>query len=123
MDAILEKVWEFLQSPLAWKLLVGWITERFQALSSDSKKIIRTVAGAVDKGEQHPEAPHLAKDTIKASPEGATVELAQALDAVSPLLDGEKRVTRVKQIGNVVFNCIPIASRVRNFIRGLRRQK
>ena len=119
MEAILEKLWDFLQQPFVWKVVAAWIAERFEALSRDKKKIIRTLVGAVDEGEKYPNAPRTAKNTIKASPEGDEVALLKALDDVSPLIGekAKKRISKARAIGNVLFNCIPFLSRARGLFR------
>lgn len=108
----LTKFVEMVLENEAVRIFIGlWIAERFQALASERNRIAKKTGKAIDYGEQHPGDPHAAKSIMGDSREGRSVEFNSALDAVSPLLFGKKRVSTKKKIWRGFLKVLPIISR------------
>jgi len=107
MDCIMD--W-LKQNPWAVMAIAAWIGERFEALSRENRALLKRMASGIEWGCRHPQMPHAGKEVIANSPEGQSVALNSALDAVSPL-QNEQRVSRLKKILNVAMHVIPLLSR------------
>ncbi|MHC4644199.1 MAG: hypothetical protein ACYTBJ_01760 [Planctomycetota bacterium] len=100
-----------LENQLVRTFIALWIAERFHALAAERKAHDARSAEAIETQTELPHLKRHAKDVMKASSEGQSVEFKSVLDVISPLLNGEKRVSKGKKIGRFLLKCLPIVSR------------
>lgn len=117
MEAFWEGLTNLLSHPTVLAavktLLALWVAERMEFLARERRAHDRKTAEAIETGtELGSAAPRHAKDVMKGSAVGRSIEFNMALDAVSPMLDGTKRVSKGKKVWGFIKKCLPFAGRL-----------